>query len=94
MNGIDQDTVILAAPLVTALVEGAKRAGLPSSLAGPAALVYAVVIVALLADDPYSRESALTAIATGLVAAGLYSQVKHYTQRRTPVIVEDAHAAD
>lgn len=79
MPPIDTELIVLLAPLVTALVEGAKKAGLSDNYAGPAALVFAFALVALATDDPTSRGAALTAIATGLAASGLYSQIDHYT---------------
>lgn len=76
MQLIDTELVVLLAPFVIGLVEGAKRSGLPDRSAGPAALVFAFALTALVAEDPTSRGAALTAIATGLAASGLYSQGK------------------
>lgn len=73
---VDVELVVLLSPFVVGLVEGAKRAGLPSKSAGPAALVFAFALTALVAEDPTSRSAALTAIATGLAASGLYSSGK------------------
>lgn len=75
---LDQSMILLLTPLVTALVEGAKQSGMSTNYAGPAAMVFAFALTALVADEPTSREAALTAIATGLAASGLYSQVAHY----------------
>lgn len=84
MPQIDTELVILLAPLVTAMVEGAKKAGLSDNYAGPAAMIFAFALTALAAEDPTSREAALTAIATGLAASGLYSQIAHYAGQVRP----------
>lgn len=72
----DQAVVLLISPFVVGLVETAKRAGLPSERTGPASMIFAFALVALVMPDPTSREAALTAIAAGLAANGLYSQGK------------------
>lgn len=79
---MDEANVLIAAPIVAGMVEGAKQAGIiPDTMAGPAALVFAFGVVALLMPDPVSREAALTSIITGLTAAGFYSQAKYYADR-------------
>lgn len=71
---LDPEMILLAVPLIVALVEMSKRAGMATTLTGPAAIVYGVAVVALIHPDPYSRNAALTAIAAGLAANGTYSQ--------------------
>lgn len=72
----DPEIVVLLSPFVVGLVEGAKRSGLPTKYAGSAAMVFAFALTSLVIEDPTSREAASTAIATGLTAAGLYSQAR------------------
>lgn len=71
----DAATAAIAAPIVTGLVEAAKRAGLPAQYAGAAAVVLAVPVVVLLSGQA-DLEALITAIVAGLTAAGLYSQAK------------------
>lgn len=78
---MNSDIIIMLSPIVSGLVEGAKRAGLPTQYAGPAALVFAFACTALVIDDPTSREAAMTAVALGLTAAGLYSQANYYIEQ-------------
>lgn len=78
---MNESDVMIAAPIVAGIVQGAKTAGLPTDLAGPAAMVFAFGVVALIVPDPTSRDAALTAIVTGLTAAGLFSQAKYYRDR-------------
>lgn len=86
---MDESTALVAAPIIAALVEVAKKAGLPTTYAGPAAIVFAFGVVALLTDDPTSREAATTAIVAGLTAAGMYSQATYYMER----VKDEADAA-
>ena len=77
---MDEMNVLIAAPVVSGLVEAAKKAGLPVEYAGAAAIVFSFGVVSLLVDDPTSRDAAMTAIVTGLTAAGMYSQAKELTE--------------
>lgn len=73
--------VLIGAPIVAGLVQGAKINGLPVEYASSAAMIFSFGVVSLLVDDPTSREAALTAIIMGLTASGLYSQAKYYTDK-------------
>jgi Bacteriophage A118-like holin, Hol118 len=74
------DTVIVG--LVPAVVEAAKRAGLPVKYAGIAAILVATALVALsdLADASDSTGSlarwVLSGLVLGLAGVGLYSQAQ------------------
>lgn len=72
-NAPDPTLTLAATPLVTGLVEVAKRSGLPSRYAPIASLVFALPVMALLVDDPTSREAFIAAIGAGLASSGLYS---------------------
>ena len=78
----------IAAPIVLALVEAAKGAGLPSKWAAFAAIGFGVVITFLLvaADSGITSENwaeaILAGILGGLSAAGLYSGTQ--AVRRSP----------
>lgn len=71
----DALTAAAAAPLVVALVEAAKRAGLPAAYAPIAAVAFAIPLVALL-GGAIDTEALVTGIVAGLSAAGLYSGTK------------------
>jgi hypothetical protein len=79
MQGVS-DAVIVG--LVPAVVEAAKRAGLPLKYAGIAAILVATALVALtdLADASDSTGSlarwVLSGLVLGLAGVGLYSQAQ------------------
>ncbi len=82
MDGGDLLLGVPVVALVPALVEGAKRAGLPVRYAGLAAILIAAALVAL--GDLAQGESVAGAVARWLVAgvvyglagSGLYTQVR------------------
>ena len=75
---------IALAPVIVALVELAKKLGLPSEyapLANGALSVVALVVIVLLADNPEWQTLAtvvVNALVLFLSGAGLYTTVKHY----------------
>jgi hypothetical protein len=84
------DAVIIG--IVPAVVEAAKRAGLPVKYAGMAAIVIATAIVALVdlsggdnSTGSYARW-ALGGLVHGLAGVGLYSQAQRIS--RTPLTTE------
>ena len=68
---------VVYVPIILAVVEGAKRMGLPARFAALAAVVIGVAIGVLTNVD--IRAGALYGIMWGLSAAGLYSGVKAAT---------------
>jgi phosphate/sulfate permease len=73
--------------LVPAIVELAKRSGLPTQYAGLASIVAAGVVLGLvdLREDPSWGAIAswlLLSLVYGLAAAGFYSQVRKLSDRR------------
>lgn len=87
---MDPEAVLLSTPLVTGLVEVYKRAGLPKQYAGVASVVSGLAIAALVVSDPTSAECAITGIATGLAASGLYSQYDQLVKPAHDEAVRDA----
>lgn len=79
------EALLLGVPITTGLVEVLKRAGLPDRYASIAALVVAVGVIALLAEDPVARGAVVTALATGLAASGLYDNYRIHLARERPV---------
>jgi hypothetical protein len=75
---------VLVVPLITGLVEAAKRSGLPERHAALAAMGcgLAIAVGAHLATDVGARplyDAALQGIALGLAASGLYSVARAVT---------------
>lgn len=79
---MDDLTIAAATPITAGLVQVAKAAGVPDQLAGITSIIIAIPVVLLLVADPTSREAAITALATGLAASGLYSQTKTLLELR------------
>jgi hypothetical protein len=85
-------TTIPVVVLVTALVEAAKRAGLPTKYAGLAAVAIGILLTLLVAaaEGALGEEGArlstwlLSGIVTGLAASGLYSQARVVTRPAPP----------
>ena len=77
----DTEALLLGVPVTTGLVEVLKRAGLPDRYASIAALIVAVGVIALLAEDPVTRGAVVTALATGLAASGLYDNYRIHLAR-------------
>jgi hypothetical protein len=83
------DDPILGVPvvaLVPAVVEAAKRAGLPVRFAGLAAVLAATVLVALADLARGGHDPArwlLAGVVYGLAVAGLYSQARRVAGNRT-----------
>ena len=80
---------ILAVPLLTGLVEVAKRSGLPGRYAALLALALGIALTAVgyVADNsgwrgPY--DALLQGIAYGLASSGLYSVAGAVTRRQRP----------
>lgn len=78
------DLLIVGVPLVVlvpALVELAKRLGLPTAYAGLASIASSALILGLVELQTHTRFGSwatwlLTSIVYGLAASGLYSQVR------------------
>lgn len=75
---IDLTMVAALTPIVMALIEIAKHAGLPSRWAGAAAAVFGVVLAALyaLASESTIGPALWAGLIAGLTAAGVYSGQK------------------
>jgi len=79
---IDFTAVVTLAPVVMALVEIAKRTGLPSRWASLAALVSGVIVSLLYAATVTGDvgQSMFVGILAGITAAGVYSGGKAIVQ--------------
>lgn len=79
---MDEPQLLLVSGLTVAVVELAKRLGLPTRIAPALALVAALGIQFLVTPDPIIvRDLVLSALISGLMAAGLYSGTKTTIQK-------------
>lgn len=79
---IDFATVLTLAPVVMALVEIAKRTGMPSRWAPLGALVSGVIVAVLYAATVTGdlAQSVFVGVLVGITAAGVYSGGKSFVQ--------------
>lgn len=76
MNLPNEAAILVGTPIVTGLVEVAKRTGMPDRYAPAAAFGAAAPVTAAIATTSDWRAGLLTLLCIGLAASGLYSQAK------------------